>query len=656
MTSIITIFLFFIYSWGLGFTATYFVKKSNNWLERNLMNLGIGLGVFAILSVILNFFHVPLDWKIFVILSLIVPFCHSFKEINKKIFSFPKIKLTKSNLAIFIVLLIFLLSFYIYTKGAFSYPFLENEDPWGHAIGVKYVALEKTAYDPPLEGEGFDRVLSYVDPYPPAFNVLLGVLHQTSPDLPWTMKFFNALIISLGMIFFYFFVKNFIRNRNKALWATFIFASLPCYLSHFIWAHSLVITLFFPTMYAFEKIKEDKRWVFVAAIMVAGIWVAQNLSQPIKLTTMIFIYLIIVSITSRKLFIKGFTALIGGLCLSFFWWIAMIQKYSFKGFISVWHPDLVAKGGEAGGSLNQASSGIMTKLFSLLSALTNPGGTGSRAYTFGDFFIAKGQNMINNPIGIGMVVSVLVIIGVFFILWKYKSKIVKKENTWLCVTLFWLIFTFWAVNGDTFPISVARGAFRTWMLLTIPVAIITTEGIYFLKNFLGGLSQSKVIKKIIKLTILSLIVIGIFFTSTQQKFELNTVLWPTSGSFTNGQEPFEYAAWFKSIPLNSNVFLYSPRDKLTIGFGAFSCAWCSEVINFRQRILDKDVQELHNFLKKRNYEYFLINGRMDNKYFSGDYGEETEQLLGQRYQEIIDSELFTPVYQIENMFVVFKVN
>ena len=65
------------------------------------------------------------------------------------------------------------------TKGAFRYPYLENEDPWGHSVGVKYVAIEKTAYDPDLERKGvdIDPVNSYMDPYPPAYDILM-MLHS----------------------------------------------------------------------------------------------------------------------------------------------------------------------------------------------------------------------------------------------------------------------------------------------------------------------------------------------------------------------------------------------------------------------------------------------------------------------------------------------
>ena len=68
-------------------------------------------------------------------------------------------------------------------------------------------------------------------------------------------------------------------------------------------------------------------------------------------------------------------------------------------------------------------------------------GTATRAYSFNDFFIAKSQNMINNPTGIGVFICVLVFIALIFVLIKYKN-ILKKENTWILITLAWLLFTF----------------------------------------------------------------------------------------------------------------------------------------------------------------------------------------------------------------------
>src|SRR3989338_7084548 len=88
MINIITIVLFFIYLWGLGFTATYLVKKPEHFWERQFLNLGIGLGIFPILAILLNFLHIPLDWKIFLLLSMAFPMYIVGRKIYKKEYHF----------------------------------------------------------------------------------------------------------------------------------------------------------------------------------------------------------------------------------------------------------------------------------------------------------------------------------------------------------------------------------------------------------------------------------------------------------------------------------------------------------------------------------------------------------------------------------------
>ena len=670
MISVITIVLFFLYLWGLGFSLTYFIylksEHKPDFVERHIMNMGIGLGTFAILSVIINFFRIPLDWKIFLLLSLIVPLYAGFRFCRKNGFTlpkkFPKLVVTRSNLFVFVVLFIFAVSFYVYASGAFAYPYLEDEDPWGHSQGVKYVAMDKDAYDPiaddtPQRGE--ISVISFMDPYPPAYDIFLGILHQTSPDLPWTMKFFNALLISLGFFFFYFFAHSFMQNKTKALLATFFLAALPSYLSHFIWAHGMVITLIFPTVYVFNKMFDDNsdgkdntnlKWAMVLAVMVAGIWVTQNLSQPIKITSMLLIYAIVASIVHGRFLKYHFAGIFGGMLLSQFWWMAMVYRYGLKGFIGAWEPVLVE---ESTGAVVDAAASTGFNLFdaigSLLSSLTNPGGTSSRAYTFSDFFFAKSSNLINAPIGIGIVLSLLVLFGAVYLLYRYRSLLVAKENSWRLVALFWLVYTFWMVNGMTFPVSISRDAFRSWFLLAIPVSLIAAEGAYVLIH-----SFRKI--RLAQIGLVFIIVVGVILTSGVHKYEANTSIWPTSGSFTNMQEPFMYGELFKQFPLNSKIFLYAPRDKLAIGYGLFSCLWCEEVIEFRKDILHKNNDELYSFFKRNNYEYFLINKNMDYDDLSKRFGEEeTRALLPERYKEFLTSSKLTPIYSDENV-VLFKVN
>src|SRR3989344_602952 len=429
-SSILTIILFFIYTWGLGFTATYWLKKPDHRGERFFLNVGLGLGLFAFLIVLLNLFRIPLDWKIFLALSLIFPLFRLYKLYTLKPWHFhlPKFnfKLTRTNLAFIIVLLIFAVSLFVYTKGAFSYPYLEDEDPWGHSTGVKYVAMEKDAYDPVVNvyRETSDPVISYIDPYPPAYDAMLGILHQTSPDITWTLKFFNALIISLGLIFFYIFVKRFSGDQNKAVFAAFILAVIPSYLSHFIWAMALATTLFFPAVYALNEIKDDKRWFWMALVLIAAIWFAQNISQPLKLIFLLLIMVLVWSLSLAKLQWRPLIAIIGGTALSFIWWVPMIFKRGLQNFISYYtigdQAEIITGAGSGAGEA--VGSSLWIKLSTLWSVISNPGGSSARAYNLNDFFIAKGQNLINAPIGIGIFVSLLVLIGIILVLLKYRSE------------------------------------------------------------------------------------------------------------------------------------------------------------------------------------------------------------------------------------------
>ena len=106
--SFITIILFFLYTYGLGFSVTYFFKNSDNFFERNIMRAGIGLGTIPFLLSLFNFLHIPIDWKIILAVSLIIPF-YSLVNLRKVGITLPKIKFSKSNLYFLLVFIIFLI-------------------------------------------------------------------------------------------------------------------------------------------------------------------------------------------------------------------------------------------------------------------------------------------------------------------------------------------------------------------------------------------------------------------------------------------------------------------------------------------------------------------------------------------------------------------
>ncbi|MEK6837233.1 MAG: DUF6541 family protein, partial [Nanoarchaeota archaeon] len=337
-TSVLSVMLFFVYTWGLGFSLTRFVKESEGFLERNLMRVGFGLSAFVVLGIVLTALRIPLDYRIFLLISVAVPaysiiFKKGYKQISKP--SLKTSRLTLSNVNIIVVLVIFFASLYMYGSGAFRYPYLEDDDPWGHASAAKYVSMEKTVLRPQFHS------FQYMDPYPPGYDMTLGVLAQTSSSVYWTVKFFNALLIALSLFFFYFFAKEFLGSRNKALFATFVLASIPAYLSHFIWAPALAMAVFPQTMYAFEMIKHDRKWLLVAGVGFASILLAHP-THAFKLSALIFIYIAIKAfsdfVSDKKSWlsqnISHIKAVFLGLVLSLFWW-----ALKWKAFVSM------AKGG-----------------------------------------------------------------------------------------------------------------------------------------------------------------------------------------------------------------------------------------------------------------------------------------------------------------------
>jgi 4-amino-4-deoxy-L-arabinose transferase-like glycosyltransferase len=573
------------------------------------MRIGIGLGVIPVLGVILNFFYIPIDWKIFLLLSLIMPCYYVIK--NKGI-GIPPFRLTKSNISILIVLLLFFLTLFMHEKGAFAYAYLEDDDSWHYAQSVKYISMKRTAYE-----EEDINILSFTDAYPPGYSITLAILHQTSNSISWTIKFFNALIISLGIIFFYFFVKHFTNDKNKALFATFILTIIPSYLSHFIWSHALIVTLFFPAFYCLEMLKNNKKWIIPSSLVIGSILIIQP-TQAIKFGIFFLIYWIIKIISQRELSIRILVSGILGFLLSFFWWGAMLLKYqglrnllTFMGFVGM----------ASGRAAKEGVIGVF--------------GTASRAYTFNDFFVAQKQNMINNPIGIGIVVSILLIIALGYIIINCKI-LSKRENNWILISLIWFIFTFLGVNSITFNLPVALFAFRFWMLMAIPISILASVGLWFLFSSFKKIGIGKNI-------VLLIIVVGVLLTSGYQKYTVNTAIWPPGATWTSYDEVNGYS-WLKTLPIDTKVFAFTKdRSNYIIGFDKFMCVWCKEDMDFQKNAINKTAEELHNWLKRKKYEYITIGGKEAIEFGINE--------TNKRINDMVSSGLFQLAHQTKGVLI-----
>ena len=606
--SYITITLFLIYTFCLGFTITSFVRNSENFLERNLMRIGFGLAFPPFLGLMLNLLRIPIDWKIILALSLVYPIYCIIRYKPKPQLQF---KITKNTLSILAMLALFVVNLYIYTSGAFAYPYLEDDDSWSHALSVKFVSIEKSVF------VGINNPFHYIDPYPPTYDLLMGILHQTNSSVHFTLKFFNALIISLSTIFFYFFVKEFTQDRNKALFAAFALVSIPAFMSHFIWSISLTVPLYFVVFYALERIKYDTKWWLVAALSM----VTALTSSPTHSTYFGLFFILYAAtkiILERTLLFWHIASGAVGLSLSIlFWWLPMILKHGLIGTIRGVGFNI--------GTVREEGLGTALR------------GTADRLYTFKDFFVAQKQNMINNPIGVGIFLSVLSIIALVFLFLSYKD-LLKKENHWLVITFVWFIFTFYAVNGARFAIKLSP--FRAWMLLAIPVCILAAHGT---SNLIGISNIS--MGKIGKYVTLSLLIIGVYFTSTQQKIAVNTANWPPGAFWTSGEEIGAYV-WLKAnLPSNSHVFAFSNNGPI-IGMDMYTCHWCDEVRTYMKNGFNQSAQETYDWLKKNNYEYLIIDGQTVKKFGFNETNVKVRHLAS--------SGLFKPEFQ-NNGALIFKI-
>ena len=619
---ILTIILFFVYAYGFGYSITKFLKNSDNFLERNLMRIGIGLGVIPSLGIFLGVLHLPIDWKIFLFLSIIIPCVdiYNFLSSSKKFtFNSKEFKLSKSNIYILIVLLLFFLTLFMYLKGAFAIPWLEDDDTWHHASSIKFISTEKSIIAP------LDTFM-YLNPYPPGYDLTLAILHQTSPSLMWVMKFFNTLLISLGIIFFYFFAKRFTGNNDKALFATFILAAIPCYLSHFIWAHGFFMTLFFVAMYAVEMLKDDEKWMWVSIITIASMCFMQP-TKPIKFLFIFASYFTIKWISSKKFDIKLLAALFGGYLVSIIWWF------------NHWK-DMISAG--SGGAVTQIAlqnSSFLTKMWVTFQKAFPPNsGSATRAYTFDDIFFAHPQNMINNPIGIGVVISILILLGIIFIFINHK-KLFDAENNFKIIIFLWLVYTFLGFNTMTFHLPIGLFAFRFWMIFAIPAAFVATEGLWFLFSLCKKYHLPTMI-------ILIAVVIGVITTSAQQKYEVNTVMWPF-GIGWSSQDELQGYLWMKdNLPVDTKVFTYS-ANFMVFGLDMYSCIWCEKEQDFRNSAFNQTPQSLSIWMKNNNYDYFVIGG-IQAKQFG--FNETNIKI-----KEIANSGLFSLAHQTQGVLILKRV-
>jgi hypothetical protein len=610
--ALVTVILFLIILFGLGSAV---VRK-----EAAVMKVACGLAMLPVMGVVMNFFRLPLDWRIFLgcaIAALIFQFIRWRNQGGR--ISVAMLRPPSWQAMTVIAVWVFVLALYCW--GPFQYPWLENDDSWAHAGSIKYVAIEKNLNAP-------ERLFQYLNPYPPGYAIIIGLLHQIHPSLYWTLKFFNGFIISLGFLFFYFFVQEVSKDNTKAALSVFFLALIPCYLTHFIWAHALVVTLFFPAFYYLLKSFKDRQFILPAGIGCAAIFLTQP-TQAIKFICMagiIFSAYIQTGIRWKNMV----WLIVLSIALAGLWWGPVLAR-AVQGRSHV----LLRDGKQISGQLLDVRSAA--------SDIFDPaGGTATRAYHWTDYFYIKQPNLINNPISIGPYISLFAIIGyLIFLFDTIKGKCQGQPKAYRVAILMWFLFTFIGMNSVTFQLPVGLFAFRFWMLFAIPVVLLSAEGFCFLANR----ERFRWNNKLLVLVLL----IGVVFSYAPFKWRLNISKWYYGIHWFGHQDILGYLWMRKELPINSKVFAFTDNI-LVLGHDMRADFWRQNYQQLLGKAFEDDLELLYKNLRALSFDYLVLSPRDSQQ-----YGREA---VDAKLKSLYDDPRFQLIHSNEavKIFKVFKGN
>ncbi len=568
---------FLVVMFGLGFAITR---------KADVMTLGFGLSAFLVLSMAFNFLSIPLNALLFLaIAAVIIVYFYHKGELSLDI-SVSALDKNKFLIAFFLI------NIYVFWAGANAYPYIEDGDSWIHATGVKWVKMTQS-FSTFYTAENFRRL--YIEPYPPGYDVLLGVIHQLTDSVVDTMNFYNVFLIGLGLFFAFYCFEEFMKDRKMALLATFFLLILPSYMSHFIWAQTLAMILIFVAFYGMEKGIKDKKYFTGAALAIGGIAVTQPSTAPI-FVFLAGIYLVSKVLAEGTAVIKPVVAMgLLGLLFAMIYWVPITLKYGV---------DLTSQG-----------IGITPTKFTSATEDTS----GGVVYSANDFLFPPSASKIDQQIGIGLVISALALIGLFLAL---ESTLKGKWETWLVFAVISLVFCFLGTEGNALPVKLFPHRF--WVYLSIPVALLATHGFFETAKMIG---EEK--KKLFTIAVVLLAV----YTSAVPKFIVQTAQWPPGPEFTSTDELVGYVQMKNTLPPETLVFPVCSLDDKVIGSDMLAEAYIEEYDTFKRNVADKSASDVYNFLKGRGYSYLTF----DSTCLQELGAEKTQQLV----TEYSLSELYT---------------
>lgn len=557
---------------GMGYAAWKLLGlKEEDGYAALFLYAGTGLALFVQASTVLGFIGFAY-WYVYAAIAAIM-----LAAVLRK--GMPRMALPKFEKGWGIVCLLFLIHFYVYFTGSTAYPWLEDDDPWDHASATRYISLYGTYIQPE------PRLIHYLAPYPPFFDVLLSTLFGIDgSSLQLTLKFFNALLVSLSVPFFYCWLKRRTDGR-AALWATAILAMLPSFMSHFIWAQTLAMILVFPSLYFIDRFfeqKEGQKQAYGAmAVLSLG---ALLVTQP-SVAGIIFLMV---------LFYVGVTALIAaikkelGPAAAIKEAAAIPTMALLMALLLFWGPMFILFGVE--GVLSQLGLGL-----GFITGGTTDDTSGGVVYGVSDFLVAPSASKMDQPVGWGLFVTILAAAGLVLAAYRIRKG---EERAFNIVLLLWLVFCFIGVEGNAMPFKMMPHRF--WVFLALPVSILAGSGAA------GVLGYAEEKRKGIAGVLTAVLLFGLLITSAAPKYEVETSMWPPGVGWVSNEQIAGYVK-LKELPANTKVFSFCGEEEHANGMDLFGYAWSGDVKGYKARSISDNVDGNYAFLKNYSYEYAVID-------------------------------------------------
>ncbi len=673
-----SILFFVVLTYCFGLVFDLLLKKWDaHFLEKVIVRFGTGILMIPVVGVVFTFLRIPLYWVNFLILTIIILI--AYLVFCKPSLKIPKFKLPiKCDTLFFLGLFIlFGITAQMYISGSFAYPWLEDGDPYGYATVAKHIAVERTYI-----AEGYFN--QYASPYPQGYSLLIGLMHQTNDSMNWNIKFFNALIVSMSILFFFVFAKK-LFDIKAAFFAAFFLLVLPSWVTHFIFSLNFNMSMLFIPLYFLLLTRESKNAKYLFAITYAALLLSHFYTAFIFSVMLAIFYFVSVLVDKsfNKDILDGFLIAVG-FSLIFFYIPEIIrhkipflagaqmgglygvskifQKISGSFFLfstalflvvlffglywsnKRWFPYVKKQL-----SKKYASLIIYSLVFLLyITILVVPDGrifyakgTADRAYVFKDFFSVPEFNLVNNPTGIGALIMSLYLLGLLVMVSKHV-KLFEKKNFSRLLLISWSIYVFMSMMAYNF--SIAISPFRMWTFFAFLVALgagyfLSQIFLYIKKRFHG---QKRML---IYLALVAVVLVG-SYTPFTQKYITNTMMWQDHMIFDIEAIKL-YAGMMDAIPKDSMVYPICNFGNLPNAFDMLSPVW-EELIRYEGAAyygektytyvsMYESLEENYKFLKERGYEYVIIGVDCILA------GEDDAEVVTDRAMEMLESEKFQPV-------------